>query len=146
MKIPNTTLRVFFQLIAISVLTDVGTTNAFVPRTSTRQIVTGSSTLTTTSPSCITSTLYSEKTAETDVSENSVVPPKSKVKEIGLLTFDLDDTLYPIATVVEAANAAFVTAMERYGFEGVSAFDIVSTGREVREELAKTDPEAAAGL
>jgi len=130
------------QLIAISSLTDVGTTNAFVPR-----IVTGSSTLTTSpSPSCITSTLYSEKTAETDVSENSVVPPKSKVKEIGLLTFDLDDTLYPIATVVEAANAAFVTAMERYGFEGVSAFDIVSTGREVREELAKTDPEAAAGL
>ena len=42
--------------------------------------------------------------------------------------------------------AAFVTAMERFGFEGVDAFDIVNTGKEVREELAKTDPEAAAGL
>lgn len=42
--------------------------------------------------------------------------------------------------------AAFVKAMERYGFDGVDAFDIVSTGKEVREELAITDPEKAAAL
>ncbi len=36
--------------------------------------------------------------------------------------------------------------MERYGFEGVDAFDIVKTGKEVREELSKVDPEKAAGL
>ena len=42
--------------------------------------------------------------------------------------------------------AAFVTAMERFGFNGVSAFDIVNTGKAVREELAKTDPEKAAEL
>ena len=41
---------------------------------------------------------------------------------------------------------AFVTAMERFGFEGVNAFDIVNTGVKVREELAETDPEKAAGL
>jgi len=58
----------------------------------------------------------------------------------------LDDTLYPIATVVEDANAAFVTAMERFGFEGVNAFDIVNTGKLVREELHATDPEKAVGL
>lgn len=41
---------------------------------------------------------------------------------------------------------AFVKAMERYGFSGVNAFDIVDTGMKVREELAETDPEKAAGL
>ena len=42
--------------------------------------------------------------------------------------------------------AAFVNAMERYGFPGLSAFDIVETGKLVREEIAETDPERAAGL
>ena len=41
---------------------------------------------------------------------------------------------------------AFVTAMEKYGFPGLSAFDIVDTGKLVREEIAKTDPEKAAAL
>ena len=41
---------------------------------------------------------------------------------------------------------AFVEAMARYGFEGLSAFDIVNTGKQVREEIAKTDPERAAAL
>jgi hypothetical protein len=36
--------------------------------------------------------------------------------------------------------------MERYGFAGVNAFDIVNTGMKVREELAERDPEKAAGL
>jgi hypothetical protein len=135
--------------------------------------------------------------AEQTESDGSAVATATKqVQEIGLLTFDLDDTLYPIAPVVEDANgevsccrvirdhdvvsdglrrcwdtnlvlqafglshfpapfltidyknhiAAFVKAMERYGFDGVDAFDIVSTGKEVREELAITDPEKAAAL
>lgn len=41
---------------------------------------------------------------------------------------------------------AFVEAMTRYGFEGLSAIDIVNTGKQVREEIAKTDPEKAAAL
>lgn len=45
--------------------------------------------------------LQAEKT-ESDGS--SVVTVPKKVEEIGLLTFDLDDTLFPIAPVVEDAN------------------------------------------
>mmetsp|Transcript_18602 Transcript_18602/g.51918 ORF Transcript_18602/g.51918 Transcript_18602/m.51918 type:complete len:412 (+) Transcript_18602:228-1463(+) len=118
----------FFQAIAVfSTITD-----AFVPLSnSRRQIVTTS-----------TSTLYSD-TAVSDASSTSSEPG---VQNIGLLTFDLDDTLYPIDQVVKDANAAFVTAMERFGFEGVDAFDIVTTGKEVREELSKTNPEKAAAL
>jgi len=109
-----------------------GSTNAFQPQNKNiRQIVTTS-----------TSTLY----ADTAVSGASTDASKSDAKSLGLLTFDLDDTLYPIAQIVEDANAAFVTAMERFGFEGVDAFDIVNTGKEVREELHAIDPEKAAGL
>jgi hypothetical protein len=45
--------------------------------------------------------LNAEKT-ESDGS--SVATMSKKVQEIGLLTFDLDDTLYPIAPVVDDAN------------------------------------------
>ena len=89
MKISVTTTRTLFQLFAVSSLAEIGTTNAFVSRNNPRQIVTTS-----------TSTLY----ADTAVSDASTASPKSKVKDIGLLTFDLDDTLYPIAPVVEDAN------------------------------------------
>ena len=41
---------------------------------------------------------------------------------------------------------AFVQAMEKFGFPGLSAFDIVETGKQVREEIAAKDPEKAAGL
>ena len=34
----------------------------------------------------------------------AVTVPKSKTQQLGLLTFDLDDTLYPIELVVRAAN------------------------------------------
>jgi len=61
-------------------------------------------------------------------------------------TFDLDDTLYPISQCAGAANDAFVTTMEKYGFPGLSAFDIVETGKVVREEIAADDPEKAASL
>ena len=84
--------------------------------------------------------------SDTSVSEASTESSQSSVKSLGLLTFDLDDTLYPIAQIVQDANDAFVKAMERYGFEGVDAFDIVKTGKEVREELSAVDPEKAAGL
>eukprot|EP00980_Cylindrotheca_fusiformis_P004848 scaffold1034_cov127-Cylindrotheca_fusiformis.AAC.29 len=84
-----------------------------------------------------------------DTQEESVPATKAKPKvkqELGLLTFDLDDTLYPIGPCVEAANEAFAAAMERYGFEGVSSFDIVETGKMVRNEIAKKDPKKAAAL
>jgi len=92
--------------------------------------------------------LVSKSRLHADVQEESKTATKStpKVQELGLLTFDLDDTLYPIGPCVEAANAAFVTAMEKYGFPGLDAFDIVETGKLVREEMAKSDPKDASAL
>lgn len=59
----------------------------------------------------------------------------------------LTQLFYYLFVFRDTANTdAFVKGMERYGFEGVDAFDIVKTGKEVREELSKVDPEKAAGL
>lgn len=71
---------------------------------------------------------------------------KTKGKSLGLLTFDLDDTLYPLADVIDAANTAFVTTMEKFGYSGLTPRDIVETGKLIREEIAAEDPEAAAIL
>lgn len=84
--------------------------------------------------------------ADTQEAPAAATVARPKVQQLGLLTFDLDDTLYPIAQCVKAANDAFVTAMEKYGFPGLSAFDIVETGKVVREEIAAEDPEKASSL
>ena len=65
---------------------------------------------------------------------------------LGLLTFDLDDSLYPIQTVEEEANLAFVKSMEQYGFTGLVASDIVTAATEIREDWSARDPAAAAAL
>ena len=67
-----------------------------------------------------------------------------KKRPLVLLTFDLDDTLYPIAPVIEEANTAFAKAMERYGYEGIQPSDIDETSKQVRAEL--DPPEEAAAL
>jgi len=84
--------------------------------------------------------------ADTQEASAAATVAQSQVQQLGLLTFDLDDTLYPISQCAEAANDAFVTTMEKYGFPGLSAFDIVETGKVVREEIAADDPEKAASL
>ena len=65
---------------------------------------------------------------------------------LGLLTFDLDDTLYPIAVVEEEANKAFVKAMATYGFENLKPNDIVETAQKIRDEMNEVDPASAAAL
>lgn len=65
---------------------------------------------------------------------------------LGLLTFDLDDCLYPIAVVEEEANQAFVKAMATYGFENLKPNDIVETAQKIRDEMNESDPGAAAAL
>lgn len=55
-------------------------------------------------------------------------------KKLGLLTFDLDDTLYPIEPVVAEANAAFARAMDRFGYSGILPSDIVEEGKRIRVE------------
>ncbi len=59
-----------------------------------------------------------------------------KKKRLGLVTFDLDDTLYPIAPVLDEANAAFSTAMSNFGYVDIRPSDIVETGKEIRADLA----------
>ena len=46
--------------------------------------------------------------SKSDSKSSSVATATSKTKEIGLLTFDLDDTLYPIAPIVEDANGKYL--------------------------------------
>jgi hypothetical protein len=69
-----------------------------------------------------------------------------KKKTLGLLTFDLDDTLYPIAPVIDEANAAFARAMARFGYQGLTPMDIVETGKLIREEIAAQNPKSAVVL
>jgi hypothetical protein len=66
-------------------------------------------------------------------------------KTLGLLTFDLDDSLYPVAPVLDEANAAFKRAMSRFGYDdgSIQPQDIVETARLIREEFP---PEEAAVL
>jgi len=75
----------------------------------------------------------------------STPTPENK-KTLALLTFDLDDTLYPIGPVVAAANAGFARAMEGFGYKGVEPMQIIDTAVQIRDEMAETDPQAAAAL
>lgn len=71
---------------------------------------------------------------------------KQETQTLGLLTFDLDDTLYPIAPVEAEANEAVIKAMETFGFPGLQRDDLQKTAREIREELSRQDPAKAAVL
>ena len=61
------------------------------------------------------------------------VAPREKPLTLGLLTFDLDDSLYPINQVLKDANDVFVTTMAQYGYS-IEPEDIVEAGKLVREE------------
>ena len=89
---------------------------------------------------------------QTATSNESTTTPSTpstspkKRKELAFLTFDLDDTLYPVATVINEANGAFARAMTQFGYDGIEPQDIVSTGKAIREAMALTDPAASAAL
>lgn len=57
----------------------------------------------------------------------------NKPKTLGLLTFDLDDSLYPIAPVLRDADVAFARAMASYGYN-LSPNAIVESGQRIRAE------------
>jgi len=89
--------------------------------------------------------LVLRSTAEsTEAVQEAVKSPGTKT--LGLLTFDLDDTLYPIDPVIDEANAAFARAMNKYGFPDIEPEDINKKSIQLRKEMAKTDPEGAAVL
>jgi len=58
---------------------------------------------------------------------------KKTKKTLGLITFDLDDSLYPIEPVLSDANRAFSSAMKRYGYS-IDPEDIVKVGKQIRED------------
>ena len=48
-----------------------------------------------------------------------------------------DDTLYPIAPVLDEANTAFSTAMSNFGYVGIQPSDIVAAGKQIRHDIAE---------
>lgn len=83
-------------------------------------------------------------TSSAEVVKQDVKTPRTKT--LGLLTFDLDDTIYPLAPVIAEANAAFARAMAKYGFPDIDPDDINKRSIQIRNEMAQTDPEAASCL
>lgn len=89
-------------------------------------------------------TLHSTTSSTEEAVKDDVKTPRTKT--LGLLTFDLDDTIYPLAPVIEEANAAFARAMDKYGFPNIAPTDINTCSIQIRTEIAVTDPERAAVL
>jgi FMN phosphatase YigB (HAD superfamily) len=90
--------------------------------------------------------LSSSAVQESESGSESSPPAPTKSKKVTMITFDLDDTLYPIATILNEANSAFARAMEKFGFDNIEPNDIVETGKKIREKMAETDPVDAACL
>eukprot|EP00985_Skeletonema_marinoi_P018916 scaffold10698_cov213-Skeletonema_marinoi.AAC.23 len=72
----------------------------------------------------------------TDVLQTSPTTSETKQGTLGLLTFDLDDTLYPIDPVLNDANNVFVQKMAEYGYS-INPQDIVEAGKRIRESAGK---------
>ena len=92
------------------------------------------------------STLLASTTAKAETSTTAKSAKKPKTNPLGLITFDLDDTLYPIQPVIDEANAAFARAMNSFGFEGIQPNDIVQASKQIRQEISEEDPQKAAVL
>jgi hypothetical protein len=66
-----------------------------------------------------TTLLSSSSSSSTENQVSTTTPHPKSQKYLGLLTFDLDDSLYPLERVINEANEAFVRAMNNYGFTGM---------------------------
>ena len=55
-----------------------------------------------------------------------------------------DDTLYPIAPVLDEANTAFSNAMSNFGYVGIQPSDIVAAGKAIRADVSHSSAAAAA--
>mmetsp|Transcript_54529 Transcript_54529/g.162920 ORF Transcript_54529/g.162920 Transcript_54529/m.162920 type:complete len:444 (-) Transcript_54529:493-1824(-) len=84
--------------------------------------------------------LDKEDKEEEDEDEDDDLP-KAPGHDLGiLLTWDLDDTLYPLTPVIGRANIAFSMMMSKLGYTDVSPRDISRTVKEIRSEY-NDDPE-----
>lgn len=82
---------------------------------------------------------YSTSTEDNETTSSAATANKKKTKKLGLVTFDLDDTLYPIAPVHDEANSAFSQAMSNFGYVDIQPRDIVETGKEIRSQVSLED-------
>ncbi|KAL3827147.1 hypothetical protein ACHAXA_006702 [Cyclostephanos tholiformis] len=74
-----------------------------------------------------------DESAVSTSSSQAVGALKRRTRTLGLLTFDLDDSLYPIMPVIQDANSAFVKAMANYGYD-IEPDAIVESAARIREE------------
>lgn len=65
----------------------------------------------------------------------------SKTKELHLLTFDLDDTIFPITPVVQDANSAMIQYLQEIGYDNANNDEIISASKEIRRELRERGEE-----
>ena len=61
--------------------------------------------------------------------------PVSTHKKLDFLTFDLDDTIFPIGPVVAEANEAMISRLHAFGYTEADNNEIVAASKEIRNEL-----------
>lgn len=66
---------------------------------------------------------------------NAIPPPDNYNNELHLLTFDLDDTIFPIGPVVADANVAQLQTLIKYGYENAANEEIIAASKQIRSEL-----------
>ena len=67
----------------------------------------------------------------------SAIPPphNNDSNELHLLTFDLDDTIFPIGPVVADANIAQLKTLVKFGYENAANEEIIAASKQIRTEL-----------
>jgi len=58
---------------------------------------------------------------------------------LALLTFDLDDTLFPCGPVVAEANEAMLASIVSHGYPSITNEDVLAATKAIRNELRKTE-------
>mmetsp|Transcript_11889 Transcript_11889/g.26025 ORF Transcript_11889/g.26025 Transcript_11889/m.26025 type:complete len:138 (+) Transcript_11889:193-606(+) len=66
---------------------------------------------------------------------NVIPPPHNNNNELRLVTFDLDDTIFPIGPVVADANVAQRETLVKFGFSNACNDEIVAASKQIRTEL-----------
>jgi FMN phosphatase YigB (HAD superfamily) len=85
--------------------------------------------------------LYRTKLRSTQGTRMAVGMVNSVNPDLSLLSFDLDDTLFPMECVVEAANVVMLDAMKEFGcFDSVTIDMVLTNVKRIRKELPKREP------
>jgi len=79
-------------------------------------------------------TVIGSSSSSSNTSNNAAETTQSSQLPL-LLTFDLDDTLFPIGPVVQEANDAMYAMMDKLGVLGVTEDEYMSTTKAIRQSL-----------